>query len=102
MTPSHGARWRYDHDPGSNWVALERFSAASRLRLDPAEFMWMGAVTLGDGRVVHAYKHIHTRRYLDLDGAGHAYTVRAGAHVPLPSPAAAIEALNLGAGRSVP
>ena len=48
--------------------------------------MWMRAATLADGRVVHAYKHTRTRRYVDLDTAGHAYTLRAGASSTLPAP----------------
>ncbi len=31
-----------------------------------AEFMWMSDIDLADGVVVHAYKHILTRRYLHL------------------------------------
>ena len=38
-----------------------------------ATFMWMYATTLDGGRVVHAYKHIHTRRYLFLGEDGRAY-----------------------------
>ncbi len=30
-------------------------------------FMWMYEVELDDGRVIHAYKHHDTRRYLHLD-----------------------------------
>ncbi len=33
-----------------------------------AGFMWMNEIELGDGTCLHAYKHIHTRRYLYLTG----------------------------------
>ena len=37
------------------------------------DFMWMLAVDLEDGRRVHAYKHIRTRRYVHLDSTGAAF-----------------------------
>jgi hypothetical protein len=36
-------------------------------------FMWMHEGELSDGTRVHAYKHIHTRRYLHLGENGRAY-----------------------------
>jgi hypothetical protein len=36
-------------------------------------FMWMFEVRLSDGRSLHAYKHIDTRRYVHLDLACHAF-----------------------------
>jgi hypothetical protein len=36
-------------------------------------FMWMGAVALDDGRVLHLYKHQLTRGYLHLDREGHTF-----------------------------
>jgi hypothetical protein len=36
-------------------------------------FMWMQENELDDGTVVHAYKHIHTRRYLYLTADGRAF-----------------------------
>lgn len=36
-------------------------------------FMWMHADELDDGSPVHAYKHIHTRRYLHLAEDGRAF-----------------------------
>jgi hypothetical protein len=40
-----------------------------------ADFMWMFQVELSDGSLLHAYKHIDTRRYihLDADAAAFAY-----------------------------
>ena len=38
-------------------------------------FMWMHEEVRADGSTIQAYKHIHTRRYLYLDGEGHAYEV---------------------------
>jgi hypothetical protein len=43
-------------------------------------FMWMFEIELADGSRVHSYKHIHTRRYLHLDGEGHAF-VYCGDHL---------------------
>ena len=40
----------------------------------PGEFMYMSAVRSQRQRVrIHLYKHIDTRRYLNLDDDGHAY-----------------------------
>jgi hypothetical protein len=36
-------------------------------------FMWMGELTLHNGRALHAYKHIWTRRYLHLTEDGSAF-----------------------------
>ena len=43
---------------------------------DAALFMWMGCCTLDGEITVHLYKHIDTRRYVNLDTAGHAYRCR--------------------------
>jgi hypothetical protein len=42
------------------------------------DFMWMFEVTLADGTLVQAYKHIETRGYLHLaaDGTAYVYTDR--------------------------
>lgn len=37
------------------------------------DFMWMFAVELADGRMLQAYKHVETRRYVHLDGRGRAF-----------------------------
>lgn len=47
-----------------DWRPLERLAADDALVL--GQFMWMHAVRLEDGRLVHAYKHFETRRYLHL------------------------------------
>jgi hypothetical protein len=36
-------------------------------------FMWMHEAELSDGSALHAYKHIHTRRYLYLAEDGRAF-----------------------------
>jgi len=74
-------RYRYDHDRGTDWAALERFAGvatAAGVAVSADEFMWMQAAEFADGHVVHAYKHVDTRRYLHLDGSGHAYRYTAG------------------------
>ncbi len=68
--------YRHEHDRERDWLPLERFaevSSRSGSRLSADDFMWMGAAEFTDGRVVHSYKHIDTRRYLHLDDGGHAY-----------------------------
>jgi hypothetical protein len=58
------------------WPPLETFTRICREHphlpdLDDDKFMHMHSETI-DGRRIHAYKHIDTRRYLWLDDAGHA------------------------------
>ena len=47
-------------------------------------FMWMHAVELEDGRLVHAYKHVATRSYLHLGEAGGAFAYDAGRYRAMP------------------
>jgi hypothetical protein len=54
-----------------NWQPLERIYTTTG---DLGAWMWMDRVTSG-GVTVEQYKHIATRRYLNLDGAGNAYRV---------------------------
>ena len=56
-------------------------------------FMWMCEVALEDGRRVHAYKHIETRRYLHLGTDGSAWRYWAGAYLPITPLAGVLEAL---------
>ena len=42
------------------------------------DFMWMYEIELRDGRRVHAYKHIETRRYVHLDADVTAYAYLEG------------------------
>jgi len=49
-----------------DWSPLERLTGGDDLIL--GQFMWMYCARLEDERVVHAYKHIETRRYLHLAG----------------------------------
>jgi hypothetical protein len=47
-------------------------------------FMWMHEEELDDGSVLHAYKHIHTRRYLYLTTDGRAFEhASCGGFVPM-------------------
>ena len=88
---------RHEHDRQHDWLPLERFAEVAMSAGHPMaadDFMWMGAATFEDGRVVHSYKHIDTRRYLHLDGSGHAYryvaTTEGGLYRSVGSPAEAI------------
>jgi len=62
---------------------------------DTGDFMWMGRCELADGPIVHLYKHIDSRRYLNLDHAGFSYRYRAredtGSYEPFESPLAALD-----------
>ena len=67
---------RYEHDREHDWASLERFAdlaTRSGVAVCADDFMWMGAAEFEDGRTVHSYKHVDTRRYLHLDESGHAY-----------------------------
>lgn len=57
--------FEYEHP---NWLPLE-----ARLRVDDCgAWMWMSRVRHGD-RVIEQYKHVATRRYLNLDQDGEAW-----------------------------
>lgn len=61
-----------------DWRSLEQVCALSvsnaRLpTLDAYDFMYMMRVRSDAGVDIHLYKHIMTRRYLNLDDQGHAY-----------------------------
>lgn len=88
---------RHEHDREHDWAPLERFAEVATSTghaLAADDFMWMGAATFENGRVVHSYKHIDTRRYLHLDASGHAYrymvTAEGGRYTPLGTPSEAI------------
>jgi hypothetical protein len=50
------------------------------------DFMWMHEVVLSDGKSLHAYKHIDTRRYVHLAADGSAWCHEpSGGYVPKPA-----------------
>ena len=92
---------RYAHDREHDWQALERFADLATRAGHPVsadEFMWMGAAEFQDGRTVHSYKHVDTRRYLHLDDSGHAYRYLARAegsrYIPWPDPRQALRSVT--------
>jgi hypothetical protein len=67
------------------WGPLEAVARVARSRAElPAfqecEFMYMATVCSRKHLCIHLYKHIDTRRYLNLDDDGRAYAYRG--HVP--------------------
>jgi len=64
-------------DP-SNWVPLEQVVGLSRC----PQFMAMGEITQ-DGIIICLYKHIHMRRYLNLDSNSNAYRFANGRYEPI-------------------
>ena len=83
----------------ANWSPLERLQQASATRpahgisVNADDFMWMGAVEV-DGVRVELYKHIDTRRYLNLDDGGHAYRYFGGEYSRLALPTAMLHAYS--------
>ena len=57
-------------------------------------FMWMHEVELDDGRRVHAYKHIATRRYFHLGVDGRAFVYVPGARLSAPGTYREIDRLD--------
>ena len=89
---------RYEHNREHDWQALERFADLAARASHPVavdDFMWMGAAEFHDGRTVHSYKYVDTRRYLHLDNSGHAYRflsrAEGGRYVPFEDPRQAID-----------
>jgi hypothetical protein len=46
-------------------------------------FMFVGCATSSKGDQIYLYKHIWTRRYLNLDGKGQAYQYTDGSYQPV-------------------
>lgn len=72
--------FRVDLDTEPRWEPLEQLARICQAHpllpdLDADQFMYMGRL-VGRGRPpILQYKHIFTRRYLNLDPAGHIWTV---------------------------
>ena len=70
---------RFDVPVEAVWQPLEAVARVARSSahlplFHEGEFMFMGAVSNAYKRLdVYLYKHVDTRRYLNLDVAGHAY-----------------------------
>jgi hypothetical protein len=78
MTVSPVMRTTHDRQD-VNWVPLERFIAVAvshGIHFEADDFMWMGRCVLASDAVVDLYKHVETRRYLNLEAARHAYRYR--------------------------
>ena len=74
-------RYRFDHEAEPDWEPLERLAElytghAELPALDADDFMYMGRTVAKDKPSIMLYKHIDTRRYLNLDTGGHAYSYR--------------------------
>jgi hypothetical protein len=69
-----------DIDAPGDWIPLERLAQLCCERqdlpdIDPDRFMFMGRAVANGRPPVLLYKHIWTRRYLNLDRLGHAFAV---------------------------
>jgi len=66
-----------ERGPACEWHPLEKvadlLSERGDNRIDPGDFMYMGATGADTGVAVRMFKHCDTRRYLNLDANGHAY-----------------------------
>lgn len=68
-----------DLETGPDWAPLEAVARVVRQSPDlpqfhPGEFMYMATLHAARSQVrIHLYKHVDTRRYLNLDDGGHAY-----------------------------
>ena len=72
------SRYTTDVDSPPVWAPIERFASLCRVDpsladLAPADFMYMACMRAPGRPPIHLYKHIDSRRYLNLDAAGHAY-----------------------------
>jgi hypothetical protein len=82
-SPAPDGGHRYDFAAEPDWVPVERLAQLCQSRrdlpdLDPDDFMYMGRAVHPTLPAIHFYKHTRTRRYLNLDATGHAYTWAAG------------------------
>ena len=82
MLTGRSFQTKLDLDGDAVWAPLEAVARIARQSSElpsfhEAEFMYMCAVHNQRKRLtIHLYKHRDTRRYLNLDDAGHAYAYR--------------------------
>ncbi|MEY2431385.1 MAG: hypothetical protein QOC92_1110 [Acidimicrobiaceae bacterium] len=82
MLTGRSFQTKLDFDGDAVWAPLEAVARIARQSPElssfhEGEFMYMGAVhNERKGLTIHLYKHRDTRRYLNLDDAGHAYAYR--------------------------
>ena len=72
-----------EHIRELDWRPLEALARICRAHptlpdLDPGEFMYMGRFDDRSGPPILLYKHTLTRRYLNVDHAGHAHRYTPG------------------------
>lgn len=84
------------------WAPLEQVARISAIdpglpAIEPRDFMYMAQMRARGRPPIHLYKHIETRRYLNLDDGGHAYVYvqeerddDLGRYEPMPGLCAAI------------
>lgn len=75
----------YTHEP--EWGPL------IRVGLPPKDYMFVGRALFGV-IWIYLYKHITTRRYINLDGRGGAYAFRGGRYQPISMVKAVIHVLS--------
>lgn len=70
-----------DNTTGDAWYPLCHLGVemAGTHRVNPEDFMFMGTT---HGRI-HLYKHVDTRRYLNVDSLAHCYAYVNGDYVPI-------------------
>lgn len=66
----------------SDWKPLETVMARTVGILRCRQFMYMGKVSVGEVWVF-LYKHVYTRRYLNLDNQGNAYVYEDEQYYPI-------------------
>jgi hypothetical protein len=74
-------RYCFTVEAEPDWAPLEQLCRLCRASpklppLDPGEFMYMGRVGAARRPPIHLYKHVYSRRYLNLDDAGHAFRIQ--------------------------
>jgi hypothetical protein len=75
-------RYRLDLDAPPAWASLERLAELCSAHpalppLTPDAFMYMGRLVAAGRPAVYMYKHVDSRRYLNLDAGGHAFRTAA-------------------------
>ena len=67
-----------------NWEPLENFSNAWPEYIKCEDFMYMGSVNNGEPQKnIHLYKHINTRKYINISDGGLLYTYGQNEYSPL-------------------
>ena len=78
-----------------NWRPLEDFSSKYPNEINCGDFMYIGSVSIGITEIlINLYKHINTRRYINICDDGRLWRYSEGEYIPTGNVRGEIERVN--------